>query len=341
MMMLLALLLAQTVSQGPQVILQQSSPGSAQTGNINVAGSIGATGGVLLTRQINPVNGTFSTSCTGGTLTDATTYFYRVTSTSLTGETQGSTETSLATGACSGANTSTVTVTWGAVAGSAGYNVYGRTTGAETKITASIGTTALSYTDTGSALSGALPTNNTTATYDISGSATQYIGHAGATTTLQGTISLVPNAFQFSLTNTTGAQTFSSTAATAGAGMRNANTRNITHSSSVSVPDCAGGTLNLTVTQFLDSGFATCGTAQTVNFPSWQGAGNIVQSLPGTPAIGDVVEFTMVSTAAAAVTVGAGTGGTISGTTTLNNTWRTFHCRLTNVTASSEAATCY
>lgn len=126
-------------------------------------GSVSATGGILLTPLGMPVNGTFSTACTGGTLTDSTTYYYRVTAINLVGETLASTETSKATGACSGANTSTVTVTWAAITGATGYNVYGRTTGAETEITLGTGVTSLSYADTGSALSGALPTVNSTA----------------------------------------------------------------------------------------------------------------------------------------------------------------------------------
>lgn len=136
--------------------------------------------------------------------------------------------------------------------------------------------------------------------------------------------------------------TLTSTAATARAGLRNANTRNVIRAGSVAVPDCAGATLNLTVTQFLDAGVATCGTVQTINFPTWQGASGIVQGLPGTPAIGDFVEFQVVASAANALTVGAGTGGTLGGSATVPaNTDKIYRCRLTNVTASSEAATCY
>jgi len=142
----------------------------------------------------------------------------------------------------------------------------------------------------------------------------------------------------------TGATTINATAATARAGLRVAATRVINRNSSVAIPDCAGGTLNLTVTQFLDAGFFTCGSVQTVNFPSWQGASGIVQNLPDTPAVGDVVEVTGVATGAFAITMGFGTGGTNGnpGHTTIPvNSTQTFRCVLTSVAANSEAATCY
>lgn len=121
------------------------------------------TGGITTATMAAPVNGTFSTACTGGSLVHSTTYYYRVTATNAAGETLASTETSKATGTCAAADTSTITVTWAAVVGATGYNVYGRTTGAETKITGSIGTVGLSFTDTAGATSGALPSRNSTA----------------------------------------------------------------------------------------------------------------------------------------------------------------------------------
>lgn len=103
-----------------------------------------------------PVNAAFSTATTGGTLAAAT-YFYRVSAINANGETPASTETSQVTTG----TTSTVTVNWSAVPGATGYNIYGRTTGAQ-QLIATVGAVT-TYTDTGAITpSGALPTANTT-----------------------------------------------------------------------------------------------------------------------------------------------------------------------------------
>ena len=128
------------------------------TGNgttLNTNGMSSAILTVNVAPPATPVNSAFSTATTGGTLAAAT-YFYRVTATGATGETLASTETSQVTTG----TTSTVTVNWGSVAGATGYNVYGRTTGAELKI-ATLGN-VLTFVDTGSVTpSGALPAANT------------------------------------------------------------------------------------------------------------------------------------------------------------------------------------
>lgn len=109
---------------------------------------------------LTPVNATFSTASTGGSLA-AGTYWYRVTATNDLGETLASTETSQVVPA--GTSTNTVTVNWGSVTDATGYKIYGRTSGAELFI-ASVGA-VLTYTDTGSITpSGALPNANTTGT---------------------------------------------------------------------------------------------------------------------------------------------------------------------------------
>jgi hypothetical protein len=108
-----------------------------------------------------PVNSGFSTTSTGGSLAQSTTYYYRVSATNANGETLASTETSQVVGA-SGTATNTVTVNWGAVTGATGYRIYGRSTGAELFI-AAVGAVT-TYTDTGAITpSGALPSANTTA----------------------------------------------------------------------------------------------------------------------------------------------------------------------------------
>jgi hypothetical protein len=108
-----------------------------------------------------PVNATFSTATTGGTLTDLTTYYYRVAAVNAQGGTSlASTETSLETGN-SGANTNTLTVKWAAVTGATSYKVYGRTTGGELFM-ATVAAPTLQFVDTGSITpSGALPTSAT------------------------------------------------------------------------------------------------------------------------------------------------------------------------------------
>ncbi len=138
-------------------------------------------GALTVNALATPVNAAFSTATTGGSLTAAT-YYYRVTAVNSAGETLASTETSQVVPA--GTATNVVVVNWGAVTGAASYNVYGRTTGAETKITASIGTTGLTYTDTGSSLSGALPTVNSTGNVTLTeGSSIKLGASAGETIT--------------------------------------------------------------------------------------------------------------------------------------------------------------
>jgi hypothetical protein len=112
-----------------------------------------------VTALATPVNAAFSAT-TGGTLANNTTYYYRVAAIDSAGTTLASTETSLGTGATGTA----IVVNWGAVANATGYNVYGRTTGAELKMTPTpLAANVLTFTDTGSVTpSGALPTVNTT-----------------------------------------------------------------------------------------------------------------------------------------------------------------------------------
>jgi len=104
-----------------------------------------------------PVNATFTTATTGGTLLDLTTYYYRVAAiNSAGGSSLASTETSLETGN-STANTNTLTVKWAAVAGATSYKIYGRSTGAELYM-ATVSAPTLQWVDTGSVTpSGALP----------------------------------------------------------------------------------------------------------------------------------------------------------------------------------------
>jgi hypothetical protein len=95
---------------------------------------------------------------TGGSLTAATAYYYRISAVNTAGETLASTESSFTT--LGGGNTQRVVITWNQVKGAATYNVYGRATGAELFMQAvSLNT----FIDDGSITpSGALPGSNTT-----------------------------------------------------------------------------------------------------------------------------------------------------------------------------------
>lgn len=101
-----------------------------------------------------------TTATTGGTLA-AGTYYYKITATNSTGESAGSNEVSqVTTGA-----TSTVGLSWGAIAGATGYKVYRATvSGGQSTSPALVATVGAvtSYTDTGTAVSaGAVPASAT------------------------------------------------------------------------------------------------------------------------------------------------------------------------------------
>lgn len=138
-----------------------------------------------------------------------------------------------------------------------------------------------------------------------------------------------------------GGITLLGTAAAKTSGVRNASTRNITRTTSVAPVDCAAGNIAATVTQELDSGIFTCATAQTLTTARADGSSGIVQALPGIPAVGDVFEFVMSSTAAANFTLVAGLSTTLVGNAVVNNSSRVVTCRITAVTLNSETITCY
>lgn len=108
-----------------------------------------------------PVLAAPTTGTTGGTLA-AGTYFYKITATNALGETVGSNEVSQATTG----TTSTVELTWAAIAGATGYRIYRATaTGGQSTspaLVASVGAVTV-YTDTGTAVTaGAVPAADTT-----------------------------------------------------------------------------------------------------------------------------------------------------------------------------------
>ncbi len=125
------------------------------------------TGGHTVAALATPVNATFATATTGGTLV-AGTYYYRVVATNAQGQTLPSTETSKVVPA--GTATNTVTVNWARVVGATGYKVYGRSTGAELLMATITDGATLTFVDDGSVTpSGALPTANTTGKLVLTG----------------------------------------------------------------------------------------------------------------------------------------------------------------------------
>lgn len=120
-------------------------------------GAFGLNGSLVINQLATPTGLAVSHTGTSG----ATQYCYRVAAVDNTGTTLAATEVCDATGNASLATTPE-TATWNAVTGAVGYNVYGRSTGAELLMTPSP-ITALSFVDNGSVSpSGALPTVNST-----------------------------------------------------------------------------------------------------------------------------------------------------------------------------------
>jgi hypothetical protein len=116
------------------------------------AGSYGNTLAVRIkSNNINaPATPSHTPYSSGGTLgTD--TYAYRISAISLAAETLATTEVTETFGAGSA---NSVKLTWTAVAGAVGYNIYGRSSGTETLLT-SVGGTTLTWTDDGSLTPGA------------------------------------------------------------------------------------------------------------------------------------------------------------------------------------------
>lgn len=92
----------------------------------------------------------------------STMYGYRVSAVNAAGETLASTEVTCQNAATLVPSTTYNTLSWNAVSGSTGYNLYGRTPGGELRILTNFA--FQSYQDDGSITpSGALPTSNTAA----------------------------------------------------------------------------------------------------------------------------------------------------------------------------------
>lgn len=115
------------------------------------------------------------------------------------------------------------------------------------------------------------------------------------------------------------------------------------------VSDCAGVNPSATVSLLLEGSRFSCGTAQTLTIPTAAGSSGIVQAMTssnGSPvavpvAVGDIFEFTMISTAAANFTLAGGAGVTILGNAVVNNAKKIWECEVTSVAPNTETVRCY
>lgn len=133
---------------------------------------------------------------------------------------------------------------------------------------------------------------------------------------------------------------------TSSRGVRIQATRVTPATKNVAPVDCAGAGIGATTSQILDGSIFTCATAQNLTMPTSQGAAGIVQNLAGAtttapPAVGDLFQFYVSSTAAANFTLVAGAGGTIVGNAVVNNASKIWTCRVTSVAGGAETLSCY
>ena len=145
------------------------------------------------------------------------------------------------------------------------------------------------------------------------------------------------------LTGGTGSSVVVGRAGTAArAGVRNGASRQIDSNRPTAPVDIAGG-ITATVTQMLEAGIFLCSASATLTLPDMAGASGLVQALPGTPAVGDIVSFVQVVAAGQTATLAAGNGSTLGGiaTTAAATTGRRWIGRITAVTAGSETVTWY
>lgn len=147
--------------------LQQSGAIVSYGGTTLAAGSTQFCGNMAQVQQIlQPAAGLASLSWTGGVVTatiavgtlPANTYYYKVTALGPTGETLGSNEVTVTTTG----ETSSVTLSWGAVSGATGYKVYRGTSAGAESVYYSPGNVT-TFTDTGaSGTNGTVPSSNST-----------------------------------------------------------------------------------------------------------------------------------------------------------------------------------
>lgn len=140
-----------------------------------------------------------------------------------------------------------------------------------------------------------------------------------------------------------GSVTFGRAGTAKRSGVRNVASRNIESNRPTAPVDIAGG-ITATVTQMLEAGIFLCSASATLTLPAADGASGLVQALPGTPAVGDIISFVQVVAAAQTATLAVGaSGNTLAGiaTTAAATTGRRWIGRVTSVTNNSETITWY
>lgn len=136
---------------------------------------------------------------------------------------------------------------------------------------------------------------------------------------------------------------------TVGSGFKVRSSRVTKFSKVFTISDCAGTNPVPTVSLLLEGSRFSCGTVQNLTLPTAQGASGIVQAMTaatGLPvsvpvAVGDVFEFSMISTAASNFTLTTATGITLLGNAVVNNAKKIWECTVTSVTTNAETLTCY
>lgn len=133
----------------------------------------GGDAGIAFEDLLEPVQSALATATTGGTIT-AGTYIYAVTAINANGETLISNERTIVTTG----STSTVTVTWAAVTGATGYNLYKTAAGGATLTELKYKTVGLVVTDIDTspgAPSGAIPATNSALTPGVYQAPTKFV----------------------------------------------------------------------------------------------------------------------------------------------------------------------
>ena len=246
-----------------------------------------------------------------------------------------------ATGGAGGAITLT-TGAGGAVTATTGTNVGGAAGTAS--LVGGVGGAASGATDTGGVGGAVAITAGAGGAGDTGGaggSVTITAGDGGSGGNVAaGNISIVPGAATGS--GAAGSVTIGKAVAAARAGVRNQASRIIECNKPTAPVDIAGS-ITATVTQLLDAGIFLCSATANLTLPSMQGASGLVQALPGTPAVGDIISFVQVVAAGQTATLLTSSGSTISGiaTTAAAATGRRWIGRITAVTTNSETVTWY
>jgi hypothetical protein len=131
---------------------------------------------------------------------------------------------------------------------------------------------------------------------------------------------------------------------TAGNGVRVGNARFSTNKPTAAVTN-GNSNFTATVTQVFEAGvfvLTPTSNGKTFTFPTAQGAGGLVQNMPGVTQVGDIYQFVIINNGFNTLTMVAGAGGTMAGNTSIAaSESRVIWMRVTSVTANSETISFY